>query len=210
MTIGQRIREARKRLGLSGAELGRLVGVSRNAVSKWERDLSIPEHDTVIKLASVLGLPPVRLSPYGGDSVTPILKRSSTFRVPVLEWDELEDWAGGELDMTADVNRQYLQADNDVGENTIALKIKDESMAPEFRVNDTILIDPDDNPQEGDCVLVRIDKTGQKLFRHYIPRPGGAYDLQADNPEWPTITVNSSNPARLLGVLYEHRRKRRR
>lgn len=210
MTVGRRIREARKNMGLSGAELARRVGVSRNAVSKWERDQSLPETETVMKLAEVLGVPAIRLSPYGGDSVTPILKRSLTVRVPMLQWEELDDWAGGKLDMTADVDRQYIQADIDTDENSIALRIKDESMTPEFRVNDTILIDPSDSPQDGDCVLVRIAKTNQTVFRYYVPRRGGAYDLKADNPEWPTVTVNSSNPARILGVLFEHRRKRRR
>lgn len=40
MTLGQRIAQYRKAAGLSQETLGERVGVSRQAVSKWETDLS--------------------------------------------------------------------------------------------------------------------------------------------------------------------------
>ena len=40
MTLGQRIQEGRLRLGLSQEGLGEKLGVSRQAVSRWEADLS--------------------------------------------------------------------------------------------------------------------------------------------------------------------------
>ena len=38
MTLGQRIQELRKGLNLSQEELGERMGVSRQAISKWEGD----------------------------------------------------------------------------------------------------------------------------------------------------------------------------
>lgn len=214
MTIARRIKEARKTKGLSQSDLAREVGVSRSAVHLWEKEKTkggqYPARKYLVKLANVLGLHPSALDPFSGDSVTPIIQTSLVVRVPVLEWDEIEAWVGGKLDMAADVDRAWLQADSATSTRTIALKIRDDSMSPEYRIGDEILIDPDLTPEDGDCVLVRVDKNGQQLFRHYVPRRAGAYDLVADNPEWPTITVNASNPAHLRGVLYEHRRKRRR
>ena len=46
MTMGQRIAEQRKRLGLSLEALGEKLDVSRQAVSKWEADGAIPSIDT--------------------------------------------------------------------------------------------------------------------------------------------------------------------
>ena len=40
MTIGQRIAEQRKRKGLSQEALGDKMGVSRQAISKWESEVS--------------------------------------------------------------------------------------------------------------------------------------------------------------------------
>ena len=42
MTLGQRICQYRKQLNISQEELGDRLGVSRQAVSKWETDLSAP------------------------------------------------------------------------------------------------------------------------------------------------------------------------
>ena len=40
MTLGQRIQAHRTRLGLSQEGLGEKLGVSRQAVSKWEAEVS--------------------------------------------------------------------------------------------------------------------------------------------------------------------------
>ena len=40
MTLGQRIQELRKRAGLTQEQLAERMGVTRQAVSKWESDLS--------------------------------------------------------------------------------------------------------------------------------------------------------------------------
>ena len=56
MTIGQRIAEKRKELGLSQEALGEKLGVSRQAISKWESDTSVPEIDKLIVLSKLFGV----------------------------------------------------------------------------------------------------------------------------------------------------------
>ena len=51
MTLGQRIAECRKRLGLSQEGLGEKLGVSRQAISKWEADGAVPEVDKLIGMS---------------------------------------------------------------------------------------------------------------------------------------------------------------
>ena len=53
MTIGQRIAERRKLLGISQENLGERMGVSRQAISKWEADAAIPEIDKLIALSKL-------------------------------------------------------------------------------------------------------------------------------------------------------------
>ena len=54
MSIGQRIIELRKEKNVSQIQLARALSVSRQAVSKWENDLSSPDSLKMIKLAEVL------------------------------------------------------------------------------------------------------------------------------------------------------------
>ncbi|MBR2894177.1 MAG: helix-turn-helix transcriptional regulator [Oscillospiraceae bacterium] len=56
MTLGQRIQELRKRKGLSQESLGASLGVSRQAVSKWEGDNGIPELNTIIAMSHLFGV----------------------------------------------------------------------------------------------------------------------------------------------------------
>lgn len=56
MTLGQRIQELRKQAGLSQEGLGEALGVSRQAVSKWEGDNGIPELDTLIAMSKLFGV----------------------------------------------------------------------------------------------------------------------------------------------------------
>ena len=56
MTLGERIQYFRKRAGLSQEGLAERLGVSRQAVSKWETDEALPDAEriisyTLIKLA---------------------------------------------------------------------------------------------------------------------------------------------------------------
>lgn len=56
MTMGQRIAERRKMLGLSQEALGEKMGVSRQAISKWEADGAIPEIDKLIALSKLFSV----------------------------------------------------------------------------------------------------------------------------------------------------------
>ena len=56
MTLGQRISCYRKELHISQEELGARLGVSRQAVSKWETDLSAPDMNNLLALAREFGV----------------------------------------------------------------------------------------------------------------------------------------------------------
>lgn len=55
MSIGERICELRKSQNISQVQLAKALGVSRQAVSKWENDLTAPDTLKLIQLADLLG-----------------------------------------------------------------------------------------------------------------------------------------------------------
>lgn len=54
MSIGERITSLRRECSISQAQLARLLDVTRQAVSKWENDLTAPDTIKLIQLADVL------------------------------------------------------------------------------------------------------------------------------------------------------------
>ncbi len=56
MTIGERIAALRRGRNLSQEALGEALGVSRQAISKWEADTSLPEVDKLVALSRMFGV----------------------------------------------------------------------------------------------------------------------------------------------------------
>ena len=71
MNVPERIQELRKQKGISQEELANELGVSRQAVSKWESGQSFPELDNI-----------VALSDYFGVSADYVLKGTETVQAP--------------------------------------------------------------------------------------------------------------------------------
>lgn len=57
MTVGQRIAQKRKELGLSQEALGGQLGVSRQAIYKWESDATLPEIEKLVALSRIFSVP---------------------------------------------------------------------------------------------------------------------------------------------------------
>mgnify|MGYP000078884015 CR=1 FL=1 len=56
MTLGQRIQKLRKQHNLSQEALGEKLGVSRQAISRWEMDGAVPEVDKLIAMSKLFGI----------------------------------------------------------------------------------------------------------------------------------------------------------
>ena len=54
LLIGSRIQEYRKKAGLNQEEFAEKMGVSRQAVSKWERDKAYPDLDRLVCICEIL------------------------------------------------------------------------------------------------------------------------------------------------------------
>lgn len=123
MTLGQRIQDHRTRLGLSQEGLGDKLGVSRQAVSKWEADGAVPDTDKLIALSRLFGItlnellqveePP---EPEGETSPDYLVKKTVLVRRPgrrevlmVLLAAALVAMVGVNLNLAARVNELDLQ-----------------------------------------------------------------------------------------------------
>ena len=57
MTLGQKIKDMRKQMGISQEMLGEILNISRQAITKWETDAGVPEVYNLQELAKVFGVP---------------------------------------------------------------------------------------------------------------------------------------------------------
>lgn len=56
MTLGQKLKEIRKRFGLSQEQLAEIMNVSRQAITKWENDGGMPDTGNLQELSKVFGI----------------------------------------------------------------------------------------------------------------------------------------------------------
>ena len=56
MTVGEKIQYYRKKIGLSQEELGQKMLVSRQTVSLWEMDKTLPTVDNLIRLKEIFSV----------------------------------------------------------------------------------------------------------------------------------------------------------
>ena len=56
MTLGEKIKEARKQCGLSQEQLAEKMSVSRSAIAKWENGLGLPNDESLKLLADYFGI----------------------------------------------------------------------------------------------------------------------------------------------------------
>ena len=56
MTLGQKLKEIRKRFGLSQESLAEIMNVSRQAITKWESDDGLPDVSNLQELSKVFNL----------------------------------------------------------------------------------------------------------------------------------------------------------
>ena len=56
MTFGQKLKEIRKKFGLSQEQLAEIMNVSRQAITKWETDSGLPDIANLQELSKIFGL----------------------------------------------------------------------------------------------------------------------------------------------------------
>ena len=56
MTLGEKLQRLRKARGMSQEELAAQMGVSRQAVSRWELNIALPDTENVVRLSELFGV----------------------------------------------------------------------------------------------------------------------------------------------------------
>jgi len=209
--IGKRILEARKAKGLTLNALGELAGgLKQTRLTNWEQGTRTPGPEEILLLAQALEVPPAFLMCLSDESKVKKVKKHS-YLIPLLDHHQA-------CDAKVHTNALRAQASSDdvalisvsttqlpeLSADAFALKMVDESMTPEIRVGDVLVIDPCTKPRPSDFVLALVEGEREVIVRKYkqisASKEAHQFELIALNDDWANIRVNSCEvKAKIIG-----------
>lgn len=213
----ERIKELRKKHGLTQQQLGEKIGARKASVSQWETGDVSPSADYLVALARVFGVSAHWLSTGKGSpelsNVEPAEIPQGN-RVPILSYVQAGHWRGMCEQATGfDGNVEYVAASVDIGPCGFGLWLRGNSMTPFFNEGDLVIVDPDEQPRPGDYVVAK-NGSEEATFKKYRPRgidENGkeVFELVPLNDDYPTMHSDRQH-IEIIGVMVEHRTFRKR
>lgn len=205
MSLAARFKARRLELGMTQVEVAAAAGISQQSIESIESGRTRKPR-SLLDLAKALKCSPDWL--LNGKNIMP-LAEVSTRRIPVLSYVQAGQLT--EVKDTTDFSgeMEYVLADADVPETCFALRIDGDSMQPEFKEGDIVIIDPDLCPAPGEFVVAK-NNGHEATFKKYRPLGVGIADFELVplNPDYPVLR-SAEVPLRIIGVMIEHRIYRR-
>lgn len=93
---------------------------------------------------------------------------------------------------------------NNLSGSAFALKVVGDSMSPDYRPGDIVIVDPSVSPVPGDIVVAKLDNEDMATLKKYRLKGRDTagepiIELVPINPDWPTLLMDSDNPGHIVG-----------
>lgn len=209
--IGKRLFEARKAKGLTLKELGALAGgFKQTRLTNWEQGTRAPGPEEIKQLAEALDVSAAFLMCLSDEMLVKKTKNPSHL-IPLLD-------ARYSCDIRLYVNAKQdyvLPEDAFISASTallpklskaaFALKMLDESMTPDIRVNDVLVVDPTISPNPGDYVAVELGGRQEVIICQYkkLSYAASEFELRTSNDNWPNIKVTDGLEINIIGKVVQ-------
>lgn len=99
---------------------------------------------------------------------------------------------------------RYVTTDRP-GKNLFAVEIEGDSMEPDFRPGDIIIVNPNLDPTIGDYVIVKKQDSGEVLFKKLVRRDPSLVQLKALNPDYPDVILVNVQEYHFIGKVVERK-----
>ena len=210
--IGLRIRKERTSKGLTRKALSALTeSLSVSRINNYERGDRTPGPEEIKLLASVLEVSPAFLMCLSDDRQGKLNKKTGIGALlPILDYGQACDPASYiEQIKNEESSEQFNltpispELANRVNKNAFALAIKDDSMSPEFRTGDTVIVDPMTTPIPGDYVVYHLEGEKEVVVRKYkqiSTDSSNHFILVALNDDWANTEVGKELKGQVVGT----------
>ncbi|HCC76723.1 MAG TPA: DNA-binding protein [Shigella sp.] len=208
MSLADRVKQKRIELGLTQTEAAELAGIRQQSWQSIEDGKTLKPRN-IIGIAKALKCDPEWLM--NGGTFMPLAEVNSR-RVPLISYVQAGALAEKSPIEAFDGSLEYILTDLDISEFSFALRIEGDSMEPDFKAGDVIIVDPEIEPTPGEFVVAK-NGGEQATFKKYRPtytdmKGCQHFELVPLNDDYPVI--NSENqPLTIIGVMIEHRIYRR-
>jgi SOS-response transcriptional repressor LexA len=179
-SLGDRIKIARKKAGLTQGELAKKVGITYPTLNKYEKNRRVPNSQVLDRIARELNCDPGWLLSGAGDipRASTAFDSLSVSNIPVLTRipTEFPDRVSEEI-------IEYICLPK-IPSGAYALIVKGNNMSPNIKDGDYAIFFPNIPIGHGDIIVV-IDEWGEWSLKRYRMK-GDEVLLVSDNPEYPT------------------------
>lgn len=182
--FAERLKQARKAKKLSQAEVSRQLGVTQQAVGKWETGRSTPDPQTVARLAEMLGTTAdMLLGLQETTAPAQVFSRYIQCAIPVVGTVK----AGyGALAFEEDYGTEYASVKDP--DQYFYLVVKGDSMEPRISDGDLALVHRQPTLDHGDLGVMIYGTEGEGTLKKYIRR-GNAVVLHPFNPAYEDLVL---------------------
>ncbi|QDP71415.1 helix-turn-helix domain-containing protein [Legionella israelensis] len=210
--IGKRIFEARKAKGLTLKALGELAGdLKQTRLTNWEQGTRTPGPEEIKQLAQALDVSPAFLMCLSDEQQVK-KTRNSGYLIPLLD-NHLACDAESHIELirTKDLANEVVYISVSVAllpelsGGAFALKMRDESMIPEIRMNDVLVIDPSLSPKPGSYVAVKVEGRPEFVISQYkkLSYASPEFELLTLNDNWPNFNTKENIKLDIVGKVVQ-------
>ena len=209
MSFSELSKQCRKKQGISQTELASKLGVTQQAVGKWESGKSSPDPSTVARIAELLNT----TADYLLGLYRPVSNVSapeerffgsySESLIPVIGTVK----AGyGALAFEEDYGQEYARVKDPA--NYFYLVVRGDSMEPRIQDGDLALVHKQDTLENGDLGVLIYGDEGEGTLKRYIQR-GNCVVLQPFNPAYNELVIKGEdlNHLHIAGRVVETKAK---
>lgn len=210
--IGHRIEAERKAKGLTRKALAELTDdLKQSRINNWERGIRTPGPEEIKQLARALDVSPSFLMCLTDHKQHPHTASVGAL-IPVLDHQQACDahrWVQAINNGECVEGVSFIPVSNElaagVGEHAFALKMKDDSMRPELKIHDVLIIDPDCIPSPGNFVVAKLEDDSEVIVRRYRQlsaiKKSHEFELLALNDAWASIRIDNAVQSKIIGVV---------
>ncbi|WP_147195950.1 LexA family transcriptional regulator [Pantoea sp. CCBC3-3-1] len=207
MSLADRVKKRRLEMGISQAEAAEKAGIRQQSWASIEDGKTLKPRN-IVGIAEALKCDPAWLM--NGGVFLPV-SEVNTRRIPLISYVQAGELAVKSPIEALDGSFEYVMTDMDWSQYTFALRIVGDSMEPDFKAGDVIIVDPEIEPHPGEFV---VGKNGEHeaTFKKY--RPTGIkdgvqhFELVPLNNDYPTMN-SAERHITIIGTMVEHRIYRR-